>query len=272
MVLCLHQTTSARAGYRASLEGYAKAGIRFVELIPPHVEEFVKKEGMPAAKRILADLGLKAVSSGGVRGLAEPNEGRAQALEELKVKSALVAELGIDRMVCPCGATARFTADDYRRGVDNLREAGDIVKPLGVVAMLEFMRGSTFIGTLPTALNVTRETAHPNVKLMFDFYHFWAGLSKFEDLDLIRPGEIHHVHFQDVPPIPREQLDNGTRNVPGEGVSPLVPILKKLQEKGYSGPLSVELFYPEIQQADPYVAATRIRRKSEPILRAAGVL
>lgn len=272
MVLCLHQTTSAPAGYRASLEGYARAGLRFVEVIPPQVEEFVKKEGMAAAKRLLSDLGLKAVSSGGVRGLAEPQEGRSKALEELKSKAALVAELGVDRMVCPCGATGKFTVEDYRRGVENLREAGEIVKPLGVVAMVEFMRGSTFIGTLPTALKLTREAAHPNVKPMFDFYHFWAGLSKFEDLDLIHAGEIHHVHFQDVPDMPREQLDNGTRNVPGEGVSPLVRILKKLNEKGYSGPLSVELFYPEIQQADPYVVARRIREKAEPVLREAGVL
>src|SRR5712664_2253737 len=76
MALCLHQTTSAAAGYRRSLEGYAKAGIQYVEVIPPHLEEFVKKEGMPAARRLLSDLGLKAVSSGGVRGLAEPGPGR----------------------------------------------------------------------------------------------------------------------------------------------------------------------------------------------------
>src|SRR5215467_2785003 len=84
MSLCLHQTTSAAAGYRRSLEGYAKAGIKYVEVIPPHLDEFVKKEGMPAAKRLLFDLGLKAVSSGGVRGLAEPSTGRAKALEQLK--------------------------------------------------------------------------------------------------------------------------------------------------------------------------------------------
>src|SRR5215467_15576092 len=72
MQLCMHQTTSAAAGYRRSLEGYAKAGIKYVELIPPHFEEFVKQEGMPAAKRVLSDLGLKPVSSSGVRGLAEP--------------------------------------------------------------------------------------------------------------------------------------------------------------------------------------------------------
>src|SRR6478609_9436202 len=84
MQLCMHQTTSAGSNFRASLEGYARAGIRYVEVIPRMVEEFIKQESMATAKRLLADLGLKAVSSGGVRGLAEPNSGRAQAIEDLK--------------------------------------------------------------------------------------------------------------------------------------------------------------------------------------------
>jgi len=271
MFLCMHQTTSAAAGFRASLEGYARAGIRYVEVIPPLVEEFTRRESVGAARRLISDLGLRAVSSGGVRGLTEPHAGRAQALEDLKRTAALVAEMGIDRMVCPCGTAEKFTNDDYARGAENLREAGDIVKPLGITAMLEFMRGSTFVGTLPTALNMTRQAAHPNVRPMFDCYHFWAGLSKFEDLDLIHDDEIHHVHFQDVPGIPREQLDNGTREIPGDGVSPLAAILRKLAEKNYRGPLSVELFYPQLQKGDPFEIASRVRSKAEPILHAAGV-
>jgi 2-keto-myo-inositol isomerase len=106
---------------------------------------------------------------------------------------------------------------------------------------------------------------------MFDCYHFWAGLSKFEDLALIRTGEIAHVHFQDVPGIPREMLDNTTREVPGEGISPLPRILSALSGKGYSGPLSVELFYPRYQNADPYEMARHIREKSEPVMRAASM-
>ena len=272
MALCLHQTTSAAAGYRRSLEGYAKAGIQYVEVILPHLEEFVKKEGMPAARRLLSDLGLKAVSSGGVRGLAEPGPGRAKALEDLKSKVEMVAALGVDRMVCPCGPSEKFVLDDYKRAQDNLREAGEIVKPYRVVAMLEFMRGSTFVGTLPTSLNLTRATAHPNIRSMFDCYHFWAGLSKFEDLDLIQPGEIHHVHFQDVPDMPRELLDQTTRVIPGDGITPLVKILRKLAEKGYAGPLSVELFLPKFQQGDPYEIARGIRQKAEGVMRQARVI
>jgi sugar phosphate isomerase/epimerase len=193
-------------------------------------------------------------------------------LEDLKSKCETIAALGIDRMVCPCGTSEKFTKDDYKRGVENLREAGDIVKQFRITAMVEFMRGSTFIGTLPTSLRMTREAGHPNVRPMLDCYHFWAGLSKYRDLTLIHRGEIHHVHFQDVPDIPRELLDNGTRTIPGEGVSPLTEILQSLSAKGYAGPLSVELFYPEIQHGDPYEVARRIREKAEPVMRAADVL
>lgn len=271
MFLCMHQTTSAAAGFRASLEGYARAGIRYVELTASVLEEFVRREGTPAARRLLADLGLEPVSLGSVAHLAEPNAARAKALDDLKSRAALAAELAIDRLVCPCAATEKFGADDYQRGRDNLREAGEIVRPLGITAMLEFTRGSTFIGTLPTALQMTRGAAHSFVRPMLDCYHFWAGLSKFEDLDLIGDGEIHHVHFQDTPDMPREQLDHTTREIPGEGVAPLVRILRKLGEKRYRGPLSVELFYPRYQTADPYEVALNIRRKAEQVLRAAGV-
>ena len=272
MFLCMHQTTSAGSTFQASLEGYARAGIRYVEITLPMIAEFVRTGSVAEAKRVMTDLGLTAVSFGGVRGLAEPHSGRAQTLEELKRVAGLVAELGIDRLVCPCGTTEKFTIDDYVRGAENLRQAGEIVRPLGITAMLEFMRGSTFVGTLPTALRLTRQAAHPNVRPMFDCYHFWAGLSKFEDLDLLQSGEIHHVHFQDVPDMPREQLDNSTREIPGEGVSPLVRILSKLAEKNYRGPVSVELFYPRLQKGDPYEVALRIRRQAEPILQQAGVL
>jgi len=41
---------------------------------------------------------------------------------------------------------------------------------------------------------------------MFDFYHFWSGLNKLEDPDQIGPGEIQHVHFQDVPVMGKSQV------------------------------------------------------------------
>ena len=88
---------------------------------------------------------------------------------------------------------------------------------------------------------------------------------------MLRHGEIGHVHFQDVPDMPRELLDMTTRIIPGDGVAPLPKILRKLGDKGYAGPLSVELLMPRFQQADPYELAREIRPKAEAVMRRAGV-
>ncbi len=264
--LCIHQTTSLAAGFRKSLEGYARAGIRNVEVIGPHVEAFAKTDGLPAAKRLISDLGLRAVSYAGARGFWDPGPDRLKALEDLKHHAEIAAALGIDRIGSPSIANGKYTPDDYKAAPANMREAGDIARQFNVTLMVEFTRASTFIATLPTSLRLVREAAHPNVAQMLDFYHFWSGLSKFEDLELIRPGEIHHVHFQDVPDMPRELLDNTTREIPGTGVTPIRRILAALRAKGYAGPLSVELFHPKYQNADPYDVARAIREKAEPLL------
>jgi sugar phosphate isomerase/epimerase len=49
-------------------------------------------------------------------------------------------------------------------------------------------------------------------------------------------------------------------------------MLRKLAEKEYAGPLSVELFLPKFQQADPFEVAREIRQKAEPVMRQARVL
>lgn len=273
MTLALHQNTSAGAGYRRSLEGWSRAGIKNVELTNTLLDEFLKTDTLPAAKRVLTDLGLTPVSCAcGVFGLWEPNPNRAAALDAFKKRCEQFTQLGLTHIYSPTPTTEKFTEDDYKRAPANVREVGDIAKGFGMTMMVEAVRASTFMSTLPTMLKMLREATHPNVKPLLDFYHFYSGLSKLEDLDLIRPGEIGHVHFQDVPDIPRELLDNSTRLIPGDGIAPLNRMLRTLADKGYAGPLSVELFLPKYQQGDPYEIAREIRQKAEAVMRRANVL
>jgi sugar phosphate isomerase/epimerase len=273
MTLAIHQNTSIGAGYRKSLEGWSRAGIKYVEIVAAPLDEFLKTDSLASARRVLTDLGLTPVSAAcGVGGLWEPNPNRAASLENFKKRCEMFATLGLDHIYSPTATTQKFTLDDYKTGADNMREVGEIAKQFRMTAMAEFVRTSSFISTLTTILKMTRQAAHPNMKPLFDCYHFWSGLNKLEDLDLIRPGEIGHVHFQDVPDMPREMLDNTTRFIPGDGISPLTTILHKLADKGYAGPLSVELFLPKFQQGDPFEVAREIRQKAEGVMRKASVM
>jgi 2-keto-myo-inositol isomerase len=272
MSLAMHQNTAVGRPFRESLAAWSRAGIRQVEILGVVLDEFLKTENLASARRVLSDLGLTPVSSGaGLTGLWEPDPNRPANLETLKRRCGQFAELGIDRIVCPTTTSRQFAAADYQRAIDNARENGEIGRQFHITVLLEFSRFSTFIATLPTALQITRGAAHANVRPMLDCFHFWAGMSKFEDLDLLRPGEIAHVHFQDTPDEPRESIENTSRVIPGDGIAPLARILRKLADKGYSGPLSVELLAPEFREEDQYQLARRIRTGAEPILHRAHV-
>jgi 2-keto-myo-inositol isomerase len=222
---------------------------------------------------VLTDNGLTPVSAAaGTPGIFEPNPNRAMALDTLKRRCEMFRSMGLTRIYQPAAATAAFTADDFKATAANMREVGEIASQYTLTFMVEAVRNSTLIATIGTALRLTREANHPSFKPLFDFYHFWSGPSKFEDLEAARPGEIGHVHFQDVPNIPQELMTQVTREIPGDGVAPLDRILKTLAAKGYAGTLSVELFLPRFQQGDPFEIASEIKRKSEAVMRRAGVL
>ena len=273
MTLAMHQNTSAGAGYRKSLEGWSRAGIKYVELTNTLLDEFLKTDSLAAARRVFTDLGLIPVQgSTGVTALWEPNPNRAASLEDLKKRCEMFAALGLNRVYATTGTTQKVTLDDYKAGADNMRDAGEIARQFNMPLRIEFIRTSSFISTLPTLLKMIRTAAHPNLAPLLDCYHFWSGLSKLEDLDQLQPNEMGHVHFQDVPDMPRELLDTTTRSIPGDGVSPLNRILGKLKEKGYAGPLSVELFLPKYQQGDPFEVAREIRQKAESVMRQARVM
>jgi sugar phosphate isomerase/epimerase len=273
MQLAIHQNTSRAASYRASLEGWAKAGIKYVELNDAVLDGFLKDDTLPAARRVISDLGLTPVSAAAnLPDLWIPGPERAASLEKWKQRCEQFAALGLEKIYSAAVTTRKVTAEDFAATPGCIREAGDIARQFKLTAMIEFLRTSSHLATLTSALKVIRDAAHPNVRPLLDFFHFWSGLSKFEDLDLLKPGELAHVHFQDLLDGPRELIDNDSRIIPGDGIAPVVRILRKLAEKTYNGPLSVELFRQEFVSGEPFKVATEIRQKCESVMRQAQVL
>src|SRR5439155_19662840 len=117
MTLAIHQNTSAGAGYRKSLEGWARAGIKNVEITAQLLDDFLKTDSLAAAGRVLTDNGLTPVSCAcGVNGLWEPNPNHAAALDNLRKRCEMLATLKLARFYAPVVATAKFSEDDYRIG------------------------------------------------------------------------------------------------------------------------------------------------------------
>jgi len=273
MLLAMHQNTTRAAGFRGSMEGWSRAGIRYVELGAPQLSAFLESNTLPAARRLLSDLNLIPVSAAVVlQDIWLPGPARAESLEAWRRGCEQMANLGLQKVYSPSVTNRRLTPDDFAATPQSIYEAGEIAAEFDLTAMIEFTRTSTHLATLTSSLEMIRAAGHSNVRPMIDFFHFWSGLSKFEDLDLLEPGELAHAHFQDLREGPRELINNDSRLIPGDGIAPVVRILRKLTEKQYTGALSVELFRSEFVQGDPYAVASEIRPKCESVMQEAGVL
>ncbi len=186
------------------------------------------------------------------RGAPGPVERRA----ELEAHFGLAEALGVPRFVIFDYVEATPKRDDHAVAAERLVSVAELAAKYRVRIALEFIARSRLLGSLPTALQVIRQAAQPTVGLCFDTFHLYAGVSKLEDLDELRPGEVEHVHFHDVPRgVPRELLVDADRIPPGLGVIPLTKVVDALRRIGYAGALSVELFDPVVQKNDPAVTA-----------------
>jgi sugar phosphate isomerase/epimerase len=272
MFVCIHQASTANFDFKQSCEGIAKAGIKAVEVDIAKVQQFAKTESLAKAKQLLDDLGLKAVSSSNHLGFVDASAAQFKTLmDQLKTKLETVQAVGCDRIVCPSTSSGATTPDDFKRGADNMIAGADVAKTFGVSLMLEFAKTSTLANSIQTALQIVRGANHPNVRAMLDTFHFYGGVGKVEDLELLRDGELAHLHFEDIPADPpRESLaSQRNRLFPGDGIAPLKRTVEILKRKGYAGPASLELFQastPAAQDLDPFQLATKARAAIEPLL------
>ena len=101
------------------------------------------------------------------------------------------------------------------------------------------------VNNLYTALALAGDVAHPNVGVVLDTFHFYAGPSKLEDLhalDAPDPARLSFVHVNDVPfDTPRDCGSDTARVLPGEGAFPL-GASSAARRTGYDGAVSLELF------------------------------
>ncbi|HBW82570.1 MAG: hypothetical protein CMD92_00740 [Gammaproteobacteria bacterium] len=273
MVMAMHQNTSSGAGFRGSLEGWARAGIELVELNSTLLDGFLETDSLTGARVLLDDLGQTPICAAvALPDLWIPGPARKSSLDSWRRRCAQFSELGVQKIYSPSLTFREITSADFDATPEAIFETAEIASGYELICMIEFLRNSTHLATLRSALNMIRAADHPNVRPMIDFFHFWSGLSKLEDLDLLKPGELEHCHFQDLLDAPQELTDNRYRVIPGDGIAPLNAILSKLKEKEYTGALSVELFREELVNGDPYSVAAEIKEKSEKVMSDAGVL
>src|SRR5207302_1935426 len=116
--------------------------------------------------------------------------------------------------------------------------------------------------TLDLAIEVVREVDRPNVGMVIDTFHFYAGGSRLDDIARVPIDKLFVVHLNGCEDLPRGQLTDAHRLYPGEGPIPIEAILRALRTNGFDGTCSVEIFRPDYWQQDPHEVARTARTKA----------
>lgn len=131
----------------------------------------------------------------------------------------------------------RFTACARVLADSNVRLGLEFLGPLEFRTKFKY----EFIWRMNDMLAFAKECG-PNVGLLLDSWHWHLAGATTEDIIHAGRERIVHVHFNDAPNLPPEQIHDNQRLLPGEGVINLTGFLKALQKIGYRDALSVEVF------------------------------
>ena len=169
----------------------------------------------------------------------------------------------------PKGVTAQ---DIERESVRILRELSGMAKPYGVRLAYEFLGfADCTVNSLAQCAAIVDKVARPNVGLVLDTFHFFAGGSSVASIRQVNPKKIFVVHVNDVERVPRRKMHDALRLFPGKGIIPLTSILRALKATGYTDKFSVEIFRPQYWNRPALRVARDARAAALGALRKAGI-
>ncbi len=264
--------TSTLRGFHLPLEQQvritAQAGYHAIEPWVSDAEEAVRSGGsLKEQGTRIRDAGLTVESAiAFFDWLADDPARRAQALEVARRAMETVAALGGVRIAAPpSGATDALV--DPRRAGERYRALLEVGRAAGVVPQAEIWGFSKTLGRLSDAVQVAMEADHPDACVLPDVFHLYKGGSSPEGFRLLGPGAFHVLHMNDYPADPpRERITDAERVFPGDGVAPLVDLLRILRGIGFRGVLSLELFNPAYWKRDPLAVAREGLKKMKAVV------
>jgi len=246
------QATTMAAPLVEEWKQVGAAGFRHIDAWLAKLEAFLKNEQVSTLKQMLGDLNLGLVCGSFQGGLMRPpGEARKAHEDHFKKRLDLCEALAIPTMVLACDSDGDPGPQSLNFAIEGLVRACQWADAYKVRIALEFQARNRLVNNLETAAMVIKQAAQPNLGLCLDLFQYWIGPSKEMDLELCRHVPTYLIQVSDLSGVPREWATDSHRILPGDGEIPLGPLLAKMGQMGYSGPVSVELLNPKIWQIKP---------------------
>jgi len=178
-----------------------------------------------------------------------------------------------------CSSTSAHATSDPDVLARDLRKLAMLALPLGIRVAYEGLSWGRTINEFTAAWDIVCRADAPNLGIGIDSFHAFATKSSLDDLDMLSPDKIFLVQLADFmwqeTRTDEERIATARhfRVFPGEGVhsEALAELVRRLDQLGYRGDYSFEVFNDDYSQLPLPTVAARARRSaiwlSEDVLR-----
>ena len=258
---CLNTSTINKHRGGGFLEGFeiaSQAGYDGIEIWIGGLANYVNDgNSLKELKQRIDDWGLTVENAiGFAKWIVDDNDVRTQAMEQAWQEMDWLAALGCKRIAAPPAGATNYPGLDLDKAAERYRALLELGTTMGVMPQLEVWGFAKNLHKLSQVLYVAAGSGHPEARILPDVYHLFKGGSDFDGLQLISGSAIEIFHMNDYPAEPvREEMNDGHRVYPGDGIAPIKQVLTYLQQAGGPKVLSLELFNRDYWKEDPLTVA-----------------
>jgi 2-keto-myo-inositol isomerase len=271
MKLALNGATTMQADLATDFQAAKAAGFDYLEIWAEKLRTFLHHRTTRELNELIAGDGVPALSINSIEHVTFCDSITWSGIKEECAELSSVAEkiqcpfIVVVPSPLPNGGATRDAV--IAESVRVLRELCDSAARHKVSLAFEFLgQPDCSVPTLDLAHEIVRATERNNLGLVIDSFHFYAGGSTIEMVEALDPNLLYVFHINDAENLPREQLLDKHRLLPGLGILPLRELLGAFRKIGYDKVASVEIFRPEYWKRDPFELAQDARIATQRVL------
>jgi 2-keto-myo-inositol isomerase len=271
MKLALNGATTMKADLATDIRAADAAGFDFVEIWAAKLRKYLHTHSAGSLRQLYDESGVEPLSINSIEHVTFRSPADYAAIKaECDQLSSLAATLRCPYIVVVPGRLpeqAPSLEEVIDESVRVLSDLSTIAQRHGIALAFEFL-GQTdcSVQTLELADEIVRRVGRPDVGLVIDSFHFYAGGSTIDMIETLAPESLFVFHINDAENLPREQLQDSHRLLPGLGILPLAEMLQAFKRIGYDRVASVEIFRPEYWERDPFELARDAKAATERVL------